>query len=121
MDPIMGIVGALVIIRWGIGLAKDTGNILLDCDVNTAKYEAIRKVLESDSDNRVADMHLFKIGSQRMVGLISIVTHYPRGAEHYKSLLSGVADLAHVTIEVNACEGESCIPNSRPQYNEMLS
>ncbi|MGD9217520.1 MAG: cation diffusion facilitator family transporter [Desulfobacteraceae bacterium] len=117
MDPIMGIVGALVIIRWGIGLAKDTGNILLDCDVNKTKYEAIRKVLESDSDNRIADMHLFKIGSQRIVGMISIVTHYPRSVEHYKSLLSGVADLAHVTIEVNACEGESCIPNSRPQYN----
>jgi cation diffusion facilitator family transporter len=114
MDPIMGIVGALVIIRWGIGLAKDTGNILLDCDVNNAKYESIRKVLESDSDNRVADMHLFKIGSQRIVGMISIVTHYPRDIEHYKSLLAGVADLAHVTIEVNACEGDSCIPNSSP-------
>jgi cation diffusion facilitator family transporter len=117
MDPTMGIVGALVIIRWGIGLAKDTGSILLDSDVHKKRYESIRKVLESDSDNRVADMHLFKIGSQRMVGMISIVTHYPRAVEHYKSLLSGFADLAHVTIEVNACEGESCIPNSRPHDN----
>ncbi len=115
MDPVMGIVGALVIIRWGIGLAKDTGSILLDSDVNTRKYESIRKILESDSDNRVADMHIFKIGSQRMVGMISIVTHYPRAVEHYKSLLVDVADLAHVTIEVNACEGESCVPNSCPQ------
>jgi cation diffusion facilitator family transporter len=115
MDPIMGIVGALVIIRWGIGLAKDTGNILLDSDVNNSKYESIRKVLESDSDNRVADMHLFKIGSQRIVGMISIVTHYPRSVEHYKGLLAGVADLAHVTIEVNACEGDSCIPNTNPR------
>lgn len=115
MDPVMGIVGALVIIRWGIGLAKDTGSILLDSDVNTERYESIRKVLESDADNRVADMHLFKIGSQRMIGIISIATHYPRGVEHYKSLLSGIADLAHVTIEVNACEGESCIPNTHPQ------
>lgn len=114
MDPIMGIVGAIVIIRWGIGLAKDTGNILLDCDIKTSKYESIRKVLESDSDNRVADMHLFKIGSQRMVGMISIVTHYPRGVEHYKSLLAGVDNLAHVTIEVNACEGDSCVPNTCP-------
>jgi cation diffusion facilitator family transporter len=114
MDPIMGMVGALVIIRWGIGLAIDTGNILLDCDVNTREYDTIRKVLESDSDNRVADIHLFKIGSQRMVGMISIVTHYPRGVEHYKALLTGIADLAHVTIEVNACEGESCIPNTCP-------
>jgi cation diffusion facilitator family transporter len=121
MDPVMGIVGALVIIRWGIGLAKDTGSILLDSDVSARKYEAIRKVLESDADNRVADMHLFKIGSQRMVGMISLVTHYPRAVEHYRSLLSEVADLAHVTIEVNACDGESCIPNTCPQYGGPAS
>jgi cation diffusion facilitator family transporter len=120
MDPIMGIVGALVIIRWGVGLAKDTGAILLDRDVKPAKYDSIRKVLESDADNRVADMRLFKIGSQRMVGMISIVTHYPRAVEHYKSLLEGVADLAYVAIEVNACEGESCIPDSRPSYGSVV-
>ena len=115
MDPAMGIVGALVIIRWGIGLAKDTGNILLDSDVNSEEYDSIRKIIEADSDNRVVDMHLFRIGSQRMVGIISIATHYPRKAEHYKSLLDGFKNLAHVTVEVNACEGESCVPNACPQ------
>ncbi len=115
MDPAMGVVGALVIIKWGIGLAKDTGNILLDCDVKSEAYESIRKTIEADSDNRVVDMHLLKISNHRMVGIISIVTHYPREVEHYKSLLGGIKNLAHVTVEVNACEGESCLPNTCPQ------
>ena len=115
MDPAVGVVGALVIIKWGIGLAKDTGSILLDCDVKFQAYESIRKTIEADSDNRVVDMHLFKIGSQRMIGIISIATHYPRKVEHYKSLLNRFKNLAHVTVEVNACEGESCLPNTCPQ------
>ena len=115
LDPVMGIVGAVVIIRWGIGLARDTGNILLDCDVKTSEYEAIRKILETDADNRVADMHLVKIGSERIVGIVSIVTHYPQKVEHYKSLLSGIKNLAHVTIEVNICEDEPCLPHTCPQ------
>ncbi|MGD8211810.1 MAG: CDF family Co(II)/Ni(II) efflux transporter DmeF [Desulfobacterales bacterium] len=116
MDPVMGVVGALVIIKWGIGLAKDTGSILLDSDIKSETYDSIRKTIEADSDNRVVDMHLTKIGSQRMIGIISIATHYPRKVEHYKSLLSGFKNLAHLTVEINACEGDSCIPNTRPQY-----
>jgi cation diffusion facilitator family transporter len=114
LDPIIGIVGAFVIIRWGYGLLKDTSNILLDSDVGPPTYAEIRKILEADSDNRVADFHLFKIGSERMVGLISIVTHYPRPPQHYKSLLKGFPNLAHVTIEVIAYEGESCVPDTKP-------
>jgi cation diffusion facilitator family transporter len=117
MDPVMGVAGALVIIKWGIGLAKDTGSILLDSDVKSETYDSIRKIIEADSDSRVVNMHLTKIGSQRMIGIISIATHYPRKVEHYKSLLGGFKNLAHVTVEVNACEGDSCIPNTRPQYD----
>ena len=115
MDPAMGMVGALVIIKWGVGLAKCTGSILLDCDVKSQAYESIRKTIEADSDNRVVDMHLFKIGSQRMIGIICIATHYPRKVEHYKSLLDRFNNLVHVTVEVNACEGDSCLPNTCPQ------
>lgn len=114
LDPIIGIVGALVIIRWGYGLLKDTSNILLDSDVGPQTYAEIRKILEADSDNRVADFHLFKIGSERMVGLISIVTHYPRPTQHYKSLLKDFPNLAHVTIEIIAYEGDSCVPDTKP-------
>ena len=83
--------------------------------VKSEEYDSIRKKLEADSDNRVVDMHLFRIGSQRMVGIISIATHYPRKVEHYKSLLDKFKNLAHVTVEVNVCEGESCVPNTCSQ------
>jgi cation diffusion facilitator family transporter len=41
--------------------------------------------------------------------ILSIVTHPPQPAEHYKELIGNFGEVAHVTVEVNRCEGESCI------------
>jgi cation diffusion facilitator family transporter len=66
MDPIMGIVGALIISRWSYGLLIDTGKVLLDRDVNAEAVEEIRSIVESDSDNRVADLHVWRVGSHHL-------------------------------------------------------
>ena len=65
MDPIMGIVGAMIISRWSYGLLVDTGKVLLDRDVNQEAIATIRSVIEADSDNRVSDLHVWRVGSHR--------------------------------------------------------
>jgi hypothetical protein len=35
--------------------------------------------------------------------IVSIITHQPRHAAHYKALLAEVPGLKHITIEVNNC------------------
>jgi cation diffusion facilitator family transporter len=60
MDPIMGVVGALVISRWSYGLLIDTGKVLLDRDVNEEAVEEIRSIIESDSDNSISDLHVWR-------------------------------------------------------------
>ncbi len=49
-------------------------------------------------------------GSMALV--VSIVTHYPKDKDptYYKNLLSKLGGFSHITIEVNSCEGPSCIP-----------
>jgi len=42
--------------------------------------------------------------------MLSVVTHYPQNPEHYKALLADIPDLVHVTVEVNTCASEPCIP-----------
>lgn len=109
LDSIMGIVGAAVIMHWSYRLILETSAILLDQAGNGQMREEIRKRLESDSDNRVSDMHVWKVGPGHYSALISIVTHYPRDPNHYKNLLAGFQELSHVTVEVNACQSEPCI------------
>ena len=109
LDPLMGIVGALVITRWAYGLLKDTSSILLDRNIEKGQIELIRQRVEADSDNRVSDLHVWKVGPVDYAAVISIVTHYPQPAEHYKELLKEFRELSHLTVEVNSCMGDPCI------------
>jgi len=112
MDPIMGIVGALIITRWSYGLLVDTGKVLLDRNVNQKAISEIKAIIESDSDNRISDIHVWRVGPHHLSAIISIVTHFPNSPEYYKNLLSGYDEISHVTVEVNKCESEPCInPN----------
>jgi Co/Zn/Cd efflux system component len=67
MDPIMGVVGAAVIMRWSYGLLRNTGKILLDRDVSMETVATIYSTIEADSDNRVSDLHIWRIGSNQEV------------------------------------------------------
>ncbi|GAB6052340.1 CDF family Co(II)/Ni(II) efflux transporter DmeF [Magnetospira thiophila] len=110
MDPLMGIVGAIVIGVWTYGLVKDTGRILLDGNAATGREEVIRRDVEADSDNRVVDLHVWQVGPAQVAAIVSLVTHFPRSAEHYKALLAGHKDIVHLTVEVNTCEAAPCLP-----------
>ena len=112
LDPVIGIVGALLIAHWSYGLLNETSSILLDRDIDSERTEAIKDTIETDSDNRVSDIHVWKVGPLDYSATISIVTHLPKNPEHYKKLLKEYKELSHVTIEVNHCEEEPCIiPN----------
>ncbi len=110
MDPLMGIVGALVIGHWTYGLLRDTSRILLDGSAGEDTRERIRQTIEADADNRVTDIHVWSVGSNHVSVMLSVVTHYPQNPEHYKALLADIPDLVHVTVEVNTCASEPCIP-----------
>ncbi len=114
MDPIMGIVGALIISRWSYGLLVDTGKVLLDRDVDGETVEEIRSIVESDSDTRVTDLHVWRVGSRHLSVILSIVTHYPKSPDHYKKLLAEYDEIVHVTVEVNSCEGNPCLTEQEP-------
>ena len=71
MDPVMGIVGAVVITRWSYGLLRDTSRMLLDSEVNQETVEKVRSIIEADSDNLVADLHVWQISPQQVSVIIT--------------------------------------------------
>lgn len=114
LDAVMGIFSGLVIVRWAVDLLRETGYILLDGQSDEKIANGIRSVLEADADTRVADLHVWQVSDHNAAAIISLVTHYPRPVSHYRDLLAGLPALAHVTIEINLCEDEPCLPETIP-------
>jgi cation diffusion facilitator family transporter len=103
LDPIMGIVGAVLIIRWTCLLLTETGNILLDRETHNELTSGIRNAIESDADTRVSDLHVWKIGQDKYACIVAVVAEHPRPADDYKVRLRRYESLVHVTVETNSC------------------
>ena len=104
MDPLMGVVGAVIIVRWTYGLLRDTTSILLDSAQDPDKVEALRATIEEVGDCMVVDLHLWRIEASQYAVICSLVTHNPRSPDYYKERISAVVEGAHITVEVNRCE-----------------
>ncbi len=109
LDPVMGIVGAMIITRWSYGLIRQTGPILLDAGIEEDYRQAIKAAIEQDADNRISDIHVWRVGANHYAVIIALVSDAPQSTEHYKQLLEQFHWLSHITIEVNQCESGDCI------------
>jgi len=101
LDPLMGIVGAVVITRWAWGLLKDTAPILLDGGIDQTRRQAIRQAIEHHDGNRVVDLHIWRVSAHHYAAIVALVSDHPRPPTHYKTLLEEFDWLAHLTVEVN--------------------
>ncbi len=107
LDPAMGVIGAVLVARWSFGLIRDSSRVLLDKQSGPEVLEQLRASLESDSNDRVADLHCWSIGQGINAAAISIVSDDPQPPGHYKSLIPDSLNVRHVTIEVHRCEDHS--------------
>jgi cation diffusion facilitator family transporter len=100
MDPLAGIVGAVVIANWSMTLIRDTAGVLLDVCPDELTREKLRRTLEVDGD-RVVDLHLWRLGPGHLGAVLAIATSKPRDALFYRGRLSSFECLSHITVEVN--------------------
>ena len=103
MDPLMGIVGGILVIRWSYGLLQGTTKVLLDHQIPTEIQRRLTGILEGYKDTRVCDMHIWSIGPGIYSSEISLVTGFPESPEVYKRLIPQDTGVVHSTIEVNLC------------------
>ncbi|MDR1492844.1 MAG: CDF family Co(II)/Ni(II) efflux transporter DmeF [Planctomycetaceae bacterium] len=102
-DALAGLLGGVMILIWSRGLIRRTSRVLLDGDVEPQIIEDIRKVIESDADNEVIDLHVWRIGENELAAVIALVSDHPNSPEYYRELLAEYRDLKHVVVEVHHC------------------
>ncbi|SQH76584.1 putative cation efflux family protein [Shewanella benthica] len=108
LDPIMGIVGSIIITRWAWQLLKQTAPILLDASIENDYKQEIVQAIESDTQDRISDIHVWRISADHYAAEIAIVTTAPKDTVFYKDKLSSFTRLNHLTIEVNASNQAEC-------------
>ena len=110
LDPLVGVLGAVVIGVWSIGLLRQTAAVLLDREMDHPLVDQIRSGIESDGDARVADLHLWRVGRQQYAAIVSIVADAPLPSADYRARLAGYPALVHLSLEVNQCPGAAQAP-----------
>lgn len=96
LDPVMGIVGGIVIAVWAWNLLRDTAAVLLDTSDPHLEAE-VREQVEGPGDARITDLHIWRIGPGAHAAIVSVAGTADR--EAIRERLVPVHELAHVTIE----------------------
>jgi len=103
LDPLMAIVGGLVILHWSVGLCRGSAYQLLDVVSSAEVAHTIRAQVEALDDARVADLHLWELGPGRLGCIVSLLASAPRPVEEYRAAILEAAQVEHLTVEVARC------------------
>ena len=102
LDPVMGIVGGILVAIWAVGLIKQTGRVLLDAQMDDPVVQEVRDVIaESPIEAKICDLHVWKVGKGKYACIVSIATTSDASPEDFKQQLSVHEELVHITVEIN--------------------
>jgi cation diffusion facilitator family transporter len=105
LDPVMGIVGAILVAVWAKGLLMDTGKVLLDREMDHPVVAEIREVIElldKSDETQITDLHVWRVGKESYACAVSIVTHSATlTPEQVRAQLSQHEEIVHTTIEIH--------------------
>lgn len=106
MDPVMGIVGALLVAHWSWGLSRDSASVLLDHQAPKRVQDSIVQALEAEGGVQLTDLHVWSIGPGGFAAEIALTAESPKSPAHYRALLPAAAQVVHCTVEVRAASSE---------------
>ena len=105
LDPLMGIIGAVLVAVWAKNLIVDTGKVLLDREMDHPIVDEIREVVESTpetGDTLITDLHVWRVGRNAYSCVISMITHDPSLTPiRVREQLAEHEEIVHSTIEIH--------------------
>ncbi len=106
LDPVMGIVGAVLVARWALGLVRDTSRVLLDREMDHPVVAEIRDAISGHGawrlPPRIVDLHVWRVGREKFAVILSLAADdVAVTPATVKRVLSQHEELAHISVEVN--------------------
>jgi cation diffusion facilitator family transporter len=99
LDPLMGVLGAILVARWSVGLMIATSRVLLDYQAPEKMQETIRESVEKNGDV-ATDLHAWVVAPGLHALILSIEGDAPKSPDEYRAMLPNDLQIVHVTIEV---------------------
>ena len=107
LDPLMGIVGAVLVSAWAWGLIRQTAQVLLDAEMGAPVVAEIREAVEQgEVPARIADLHVWQVGRGRFACVMEVEAGPGVEAETFRRALSVHEEIVHVTVEVRHAAGQ---------------
>ena len=102
LDPLMGIVGAVLVALWAKNLLLETGKVLLDREMDHPVVEEIREAVQADAQTRVSDLHVWRVGKKVYACAMSVVTRDANlTPQMLRERLAVHEEIIHSTIEIH--------------------
>ena len=103
LDPVMGIVGGILVAVWAIGLLKESGRALVDAEMGAPITDEVREVIAaSPIKAEIVDLHVWRVGRGSYACILSLHTTSDVSPDYFKELLGVHEELVHITIEMYA-------------------
>ncbi|MGR4992284.1 CDF family Co(II)/Ni(II) efflux transporter DmeF [Vibrio rotiferianus] len=102
LDAMMGIVGAVVIGKWTLGLMRQTAPVLLDESIDESYRNEIIDSLSPHAE--IVDLHIWKVSGHHYSAAIALKNQSDKTLEDFKQLLSEFDKIHHLTLEVQTTE-----------------
>jgi len=100
MDPMMGVVGAVLVSRWSLGLLRQSSAVLLDRQAPEQIVSKVRGLIEKEGAD-VTDLHIWSIGPNIYSAAVSVSVCKPEEVERFKRLIAEQSQIVHSTVEVH--------------------
>lgn len=101
LDPVMGIVGGVLVAVWALGLLRTSGRALLDAEMDAPVVTEIREVIaDSPVPAQIRDLHVWRVGRNQYACVLSLTTLADVDAEFFKQQVQVHEELVHITIEI---------------------
>lgn len=102
LDPVMGIVGGVLVSVWAVGLLRDTGRVLLDAHMDDPVVEEVREVIAYvDPEAHITDLHVWRVGKGKYSVILSLQSNNGMCPNDFREALSIHEELVHITVEIN--------------------